>query len=177
MPCIFAYPADYVVLLAGTNAPDKGTASLVAAFARAWRQAGTLPDGAPGRLLLLCVGKGMPELSGTVEEAWARMQQAGPADTAGGPAAPGAAQAAHGLPAAVHLLDNTANATELLGWLAAADVQVVNSGGRCRAAFSFGVREPPTAAFPAAPTPPHVPAPPPPPAPSHPHQSARRLGA
>ena len=119
--------ADYVVLIVSKNSPYKGVSRLLAAFVKAWQQASSLPSGEPGRLLLVCIGTSMPELADEVEQAAANLQVATqPAGAADG----GAAQAGDTLQAAVHLLDETDNSTQRLGWYAAADVHVLNSGER-----------------------------------------------
>ena len=119
--------ADYIILLVGSNFPHKGAGRLVQAFARAWQQAGSLSNSTPGRLLLVCIGPGMPGLEKEVQQAWAELQRAAQQGSTT------AASATDDLPAAIHLLDSTVNATERLGWYAAADVQVLNSGGCCDA--------------------------------------------
>ena len=121
-------PADHVLLYVGTHARHKGTARLVAAFARAWWQAVSKPDGKPGRLLLLCIGQDMLELAAVVQEQWEAIQQAA---AAAGPQLLKPLQQGGGLPAAVHLMENVGNATERLGWYTAGDVQVLNAGGGC----------------------------------------------
>jgi glycosyltransferase involved in cell wall biosynthesis len=119
---INATDEDYVLILVGTNIAHKGTARLVSTFARAWQQVGSMP-GAPGRLLLVCIGQDMLNLAEEVRQAWAGLQPTRQPEAAEGEAVP----AANTLPAAIHLLDGTANSTERLGWYAAADVQVLNS--------------------------------------------------
>ncbi len=117
--------ADYVVLMVSGNSPYKGVGRLLAAFAKAWQQASSLPSGEPGRLLLVCIGRSMPKLAEDVEQAAANLQLA---TQQAGAAAGGAAQAGDTLQASVHLLDETDNSTQRLGWYAAADVHVLNSG-------------------------------------------------
>lgn len=65
----------------------------------------------------------MPGLQREVQQAWTELQRAAQQGSTT------AASAVADLPAAIHLLDSTVNATERLGWYAAADVQVLNSGG------------------------------------------------
>lgn len=108
--------------MVSANSAYKGVSRMLATFARAWQQAGVLPGGAPGRLVLVCIGPGMLRLKPEVERTAASMQAA----------QNGTANAAHAgdsFQAAVHVLDGTDNSTERLGWYVAGDVHVLNSGG------------------------------------------------
>lgn len=74
----------------------------------------------------MCIGKDMLLLEDNVKQAWADLQQMPDPHGVGDWEA---ATAANALPAAIHLLDATPDPMERLGWYAAADVQVLNSGG------------------------------------------------
>ncbi len=121
--------ADYVVLMVSANSAYKGADRMMATFAKAWQRAGSLP-GARGRMLLVCVGRGMPGLEAQVKRITASLQQQQQQQPdANNTGAVGAAGTGSSLRAAVHLFDLTDNSTQRLGWYAAGDVHVLNSGG------------------------------------------------
>lgn len=109
--------ADYVVLMVSANSEYKGVGRMLTIFTHAWQQAASLPGGVPGRLVAVFIGPGMLRLVPEVKKAVASLQ-------------PAPKNAGADLLAAIHVLDGTDNSTERLGWYAAADVHVLNSGRR-----------------------------------------------
>ena len=93
----------------------------MATFAKAWQQAGSLP-GAHGRMLLVCVGRGMLGLEAQAKQIAASLQQQQQQPDANNTGAAGAARTGSSLQAAVHLFDLTDNSMQRLGWYAAGDV-------------------------------------------------------
>lgn len=115
--------------MVSANSVHKGVSRMLATFVRAWQQAAVLHDGACGRLLLVAVGGGMVKLEDEVKRISASLEQA---PKPAGAATRGARSAVVGrLSSAVHLFNQTDNSTQRLGWYAAGDVHVLNSGRQC----------------------------------------------
>lgn len=118
------------------NTTGGATREAAVAAAECCRKEGVTSGGTCGRLLLVCVGTGMFRLKVAVEQQWHNIWYAAGGDSDTGPAANAAAEMSNShsqgrLLEAVHLFDATSDGEERLGWYAAADAQVVNSGECC----------------------------------------------
>lgn len=98
--------ADFLVLFVGSHADHKGTERLLRAFAATWTLGSAVP-GSGERLLLVMVGPRVTKLEPVLKEL---------------------SKGTPGLGKAVHLLNAASDDASRLGWYAAGDVQVINSG-------------------------------------------------